>query len=165
MTQDRQPNARIVRTTDRPEFIPLVAAWRWEAFARDDGSSLEDVQAHVMESIAETGPPQTFVLLIDDQPVGTASFVAHDLEGRAELTPWLASVFVAPEARGRGHAAVLVAAVEAAAQAASVARLWLYTETAEHVYARIGWGRVENFAHHGRPAVLMVRDLSVRSEL
>jgi GNAT superfamily N-acetyltransferase len=82
--------------------------------------------------------PRTLVLLADGEPVGTASLVAHDLDERPDLTPWLAGMFVAPHARGQGHAARLIAAVEQEAAAASISTLWLYTNTAERVYARGG---------------------------
>jgi GNAT superfamily N-acetyltransferase len=88
---------------------------------------------------AETGPTQTFILLIDGEPVGTASLVAHDLDERPDLTPWLAGVFVAPKYRGRGYVGRLIAAVEQAGRSASIPTLWLYTNTAERVYARAGW--------------------------
>ncbi len=94
-------------------------------------------------STAASGPQQTFVLLVDEAPVGVASLVAHDLDSRPELTPWLAGVFVVPEARGRGHAAHLIAAVEAAGRAAAIPSLWLYTHSAERIYARVGWRTVE----------------------
>jgi N-acetylglutamate synthase-like GNAT family acetyltransferase len=61
---------------------------------------------------------------------------------RRDLTPWLASVLVLPPFRGRGHSATLVKHVEAVAAAASVGTLWLYTWTAEPLYARLGWRRV-----------------------
>ena len=39
-------------------------------------------------------------------------------------TPWLAGVFVSPEARGRGHVIHLIQAVEAACRAAASAVVW-----------------------------------------
>jgi len=85
--------------------------------------------------------------------------VAHDLNERPELTPWLAGVFVEPHARGRGHAARLIGAVEEASRAASVSTLWLHTNTAERIYARAGWLTVETIRHNGKPFAPMRRDL------
>ena len=50
--------------------------------------------------------------------------VAHDLDERPDETPWLAGVFVSPEARGRGHVIHLIQAVEAACRAAASAVVW-----------------------------------------
>jgi GNAT superfamily N-acetyltransferase len=139
--------------------VEVIARWRWEAFIRDT-EPFEDVLRRAQRT-ASMGLiiPRTLVLLIDDEPVGTASLAAHDLEERPDLTPWLAGVFVAPHARGRGYAAQLVAAVEGEARKASILTLWLYTNTAERIYARIGWQTVEIVLHNSRPFVLMRRDL------
>ena len=117
--------AVIVRTADRTDLVPVVARWLWEEFSRQSGRPLERVHERIAASTATCGPPQTFVLLVDDRPIGTASLVDHDLDTRPDLTPWLAGVFVVPEARGRGHAARLIGAVEAAGRAAAIPSLWL----------------------------------------
>ena len=103
--------------------------------------------------------PRTFVLVADGCPVGTASLVAHDLDERPDLTPWLAGMFVEPDARGRGYAGLLIGAVEAAARHAAISTLWLYTNSAERIYARAGWRTVEIFPRHGDMFALMRRDV------
>jgi N-acetylglutamate synthase-like GNAT family acetyltransferase len=101
---------------------------------------------------------------MDGEPIGTSSLVARDLDERPDLTPWLAGVFIVPEARGRGHVAHLIQAVEAACRSADIDTLWLYTAGSERVYARIGWHAVEVIQRQGRrPATLMRRDLSLQS--
>lgn len=152
-----QDNHAIVAIADRPDLVPVVARWRWDEFGRPAGRTLEQTEARVAASISPSGPPQAFVLLVDGDPVGTASLTATDLEERSDLTPWLASVFVVPDARGRGHAARLVAAVEAAARAAGIPTLWLYTNTAERTYAQIGWEAVETVERDGKDPVTLMR--------
>ena len=111
----------IVTTADRPDLAALTARWRWEAFFRGSGRPFDDILADAQKTAAAAQlMPRTFVLLMEGEPVGTASLVAHDLEERPDLTPWLAGVFVVPHARGRGYAARLVAAVEQAAAAAGI---------------------------------------------
>ncbi|WP_165694121.1 GNAT family N-acetyltransferase, partial [Teichococcus deserti] len=99
---------RVVTLRERPELGPQVAAWLWHAFWRENGESLETVLAVVGQSNAERGPQQSFVLLEDGAPAGTASLAAADLDERPELTPWLAGVYVRPESRRRGYGARLV---------------------------------------------------------
>ena len=150
----------LVSTSDRPDLVEITARWRWEAFFRKHGRSFEDVLAGARRTAAVAQKlPRTFVLVADAEPVGTASLVAHDLDERQDLTPWLAGVFVAPHVRGHGHAARLIAAVEAAAAAAGFPVLSLYTNTAERVYARAGWDRVETIQHNDKPYALMRRVL------
>lgn len=149
----------LVSTSDRPDLVQVTARWRWQSFFRDAAPFDDILQAARQTAAAARLIPRTLVLLVDDQPVGTASLTAHDLQERPDLTPWLAGVFVAPHARGQGYAARLIAAVEQEARAASIATLWLYTNTAERIYARAGWKTVETIAHDGKPFALMRRDL------
>ncbi len=149
----------IVTTSVRPDLVQVTARWRWEAFFRDT-DPFEDILEAARQTAALARPiPRTFVLLVDGEPVGTASLTAHDLDERPELTPWLAGLFVAPHARGRGYAAQLIAAVEQQARATSVPTLWLYTNTAERIYASIGWQAVETIQHKCNRFALMRRDL------
>ncbi|MGX7705801.1 GNAT family N-acetyltransferase [Methylobacterium sp. Gmos1] len=149
----------IVTVTEGSDLVPVTARWRWEAFARGQGRSLAEVTAAEAVGAAAPSMPRTFVLLADDEPVGMASLAAHDLETRPDLTPWLAGVFVAPHARGRGHAVRLVAAVEAEAMSRGIPTLWLYTRSAEGLYARIGWRNVETFPYREKMYALMRRDV------
>lgn len=153
----------IVGLRQRPDLVPQVAAWLWGAFWRDSGSSLEETLAVVAAPQAITGPQQSFVLLDDGLPAGTASLAAADLEERPGLTPWLArwlaGVFVRPEARGQGHGARLVRAVEAAARAAGAPQLWLYTGGDGALYRRLGWVVQERVAQGAGSVLLMRRTL------
>lgn len=149
----------IVSTTDRPDLVEITARWRWDAFFRD-AEPFEDVLKRAKRTSALACPiPRTLVLLVNDEPVGTASLTAQDLDERPDLTPWLAGVFVVPHARGQGFAGQLVAAIEQEARQASTSTLWLYTNTAERIYARAGWRTVEIVQHDGKPFALMRRDL------
>jgi GNAT superfamily N-acetyltransferase len=154
-------DCEIVRTVGQPQLESLVAGWLYEAFWRYDGYTLRDVSDFVTSATAVAGPNQCFVLLEGGTPVGTASLTNEDLAERPELTPWLAGVFVAPEARGRGLVRRLITAVEVAAQSAGHRALWLYTSQAERIYQRAGWNTVEVVGRPGkRPVALMRRDLA-----
>jgi GNAT superfamily N-acetyltransferase len=149
----------VVSTIDRPDLVKVTARWRWEEWLRGKEPFEDALQRAQRASALGLTIPQTLVLLVDDEPVGTASLTAHDLDERPDLTPWLAGVFVASHARGRGYAAQLVAAVEGEARKASISTLWLYTNTAERLYVRVGWRTVETVLHDGKPFALMRRDL------
>jgi GNAT superfamily N-acetyltransferase len=150
---------RIVRIADRPEFIPLVANWLWDAFWQPNGHRLEEVREILAEADAEVGTPQSFVLLAGEVPCGTASFMSADLEIRNDIGPWLAGVYVVPEARGQGCAQRLVAAVEEAARRAGHESLFLYTNDAQGFYDRLGWYAIGEAVDNDRPVTIMRRDL------
>lgn len=152
----------VVSTSERSDLVPEVARWLWDQWWRRDGHSFEQTLDAVRESVSARPMPRTFILLADGQPLGTASLAARDLDERPDLSPWLAGVFVLPAARRQGHAVRLVAAVEAECRAVSIPTLWLYTRTAERLYARNGWRTVESFQRNGNAHVLMRRDLFPR---
>ncbi len=155
-----QPLGRtIVTTAARPDLIDTAADWIWNAFWKKNGFSYDDIRALVVTSDAVIGPSQCLVLLVDGVPVGTAGLIHNDLSSRPELTPWLAAMYVRPEARGCGHALALIHAVETAAVTAGFTRLWLYTFTAEGLYRKAGWQTVEPIEENGAPATLMRREL------
>ncbi len=143
-------------------MAPLVAAWRVEAFfGYPGGYTVAEMTALILQPSA--GPREAFVLFAGDEPVGTAALIRSDLDSRPDLTPWLAGLFVQPAFRGRGYATALVRRVEEFAVAAGVSVIWLYTSTAEPLYARLGWERVGLEDERGEPVVLMRRQLSPRS--
>lgn len=158
LSNDIMPPA-IVNIATRPDLVPVVVGWLFQAFWRQEGYELADVVEALKQS-ALAGMPQSFVLIAGGEAAGTASFVAHDLDDRPDLTPWLAGVFVAPAHRGREYVAMLVKAVEQAAREAGAETLWLYTSTAEELYASAGWERAGTISHLGVPSALMRRNLS-----
>ncbi|WP_158813088.1 GNAT family N-acetyltransferase [Methylocapsa sp. S129] len=150
---------QVVSTSERPDLAPLVASWLWTEFWRAGGHSLQQTLEAVQTSVTAPRMPKTFVLLVDGEPVGTASLAESDLEERPDLTPWLAGVFVEPAARGQGLAATLIVAVEDQCRKISIPTLWLYTRRAEKVYLRAGWRTVQTVVHKDKPHALMRRDL------
>lgn len=154
----------IVTIDDRPDLAPIVAEWIYHEWGMDDGYSLEETIKYISAASPRSPIPQTFVLLVDDKPVGTSSFVADDLKERPDLTPWLASVYVVPEERKKGYVIPLIQVVERAAMHALVRTLWLHTENAKHMYAKSGWREVEVVERAGRlPVTLMRRDFVPQS--
>jgi len=150
--------ATIVSIREDPALIPVVAAWLWHEWGRRKGRTIEMVMARLSDRLAADFE-DTFVRLDNDVAVATASLVNADLDTRPDLSPWLASVFVDPPARGRGHAAALVRRVEDAARLAGVETLWLHTEHAPGLYAKLGWEAVGPEMDHQFAVTLMRRNL------
>ena len=148
----------LVTIAERPDLVEQVARWTWEAWGRAQGETLAERTRAIAGRTARLGLEQCFVALIDGTPAGTASLVARDTEARPDLSPWLASVYVAQHFRAAGIAPVLVKAVESAAWRAGFARLWLFTDGQVPLYVSLGWGEHGVLHDHGRPYVLMRRD-------
>jgi GNAT superfamily N-acetyltransferase len=144
---------------ERPDLAAPVARWLWEEWGRRKGRPFERTHGMIAARTARCGLEQCFVALQDGAPVGTASLAAEDADSRPDLSPWLASVFVAPAARGRGYGRLLVTAVECAARSSGFGTLWLFTDGAAGLYAALGWRDAGTVEDHGRTYTLMRRDL------
>jgi N-acetylglutamate synthase-like GNAT family acetyltransferase len=78
------------------------------------------------------------------------------MKSRPALTPWLAQLFVAPDARCGGVGAALVTAAIAHAGRCGFSKLYLYTSgTLPRYYARLGWDELEWIEYLGKERVVM----------
>ena len=87
--------------------------------------------------------------------LGGALLIDSDMKARPELTPWLAGVYVKVEERGRGIASRLVKRIVEEAEALGVPELYLYTDAAQSLYARLGWEVVEEMVYENLPVTVM----------
>ncbi|GAB4346736.1 MAG: GNAT family N-acetyltransferase [Candidatus Abyssubacteria bacterium] len=144
-----------------PEFIPALAAWHhaeW-AYLHDDDS----VERRIAEFQAEfetDGIPKTFVAVSKTTLLGSASLLPHDMDTRMDLSPWLASVFVAPEHRNRGIGSALIKHVMLEAARLGYRTIYLFTPDRAPLYARLGWSHHETLKYHGHQVEIMTIDLT-----
>jgi len=78
-----------------------------------------------------------------DEPLGTGALVERDMETHPELSPWLGGVYVTPIARRRGVASAIVPHVMGCAVDFGMRDLYLYTASAERLYGKLDWRRLE----------------------
>ncbi|MBW3597275.1 MAG: GNAT family N-acetyltransferase [Planctomycetes bacterium] len=140
----------------RPEFVPTLAAWHHAQWGELNPQNTLEARVERMQRSLHEGPiPSTFVAVEDDHPLGSASLVAHDLPTRPELTPWLASVFVAPEHRRRGIGSRLVQRVVEEAWRLQFETLYLFTLDQEKLYGELGWSPRERTDYNGFAITIM----------
>jgi len=72
-----------------------------------------------------------------------------------DLSPWLATLFVAPEHQNQGVGSALVERAVEEAQKLGVKTLYLFTWDREKLYARLGWSVIERSVYHGRQVTVM----------
>jgi N-acetylglutamate synthase-like GNAT family acetyltransferase len=141
---------------DRPEFLPVLAGWHHGEWGRlHPGDTVEKRAERMKTHLGKEQVPTTFVALAGGQPVGSASLVDYDMEGREDLTPWLASVYIAPEYRRRGVGSALVERVVEEARILGIETLYLFTWDQEQLYARLGWSVLERTEYKGERIVIM----------
>lgn len=100
------------------------------------------------------------VAVAEAQVVGLACLVAADIESHAHLTPWLATVLVAPHARRQGVGSALAERIASEAEALNVPDLFAFTFDKQALYTRLGWVHLEPAVYAGRPGSVMVRRLA-----
>ncbi|MEW5956978.1 MAG: hypothetical protein AB1801_04585 [Chloroflexota bacterium] len=89
---------RIEHLAEHPEAIPVLAAWEQQEWGHLlPEATFKTFISHFAQRITLHRLPQTFVAIAGPTPVGMASLDPHDMETRPELSPWLVSVYVAPE--------------------------------------------------------------------
>ena len=156
---------------DHPAFIPTLADWhhaQWSYLS--PGDSAECRIKRLQEHLGKKQIPTTFVAYNTtgdgtEIVVGSASLIAQDMDTRPELSPWLASVYVAAEHRRQGIGSALVRRVTGEAIALGVETLHLFTPDQAHFYARLGWTVLERCIYRGYPQVVMTVSLIAPSNL
>ena len=122
--------------------IPQLAKYshdEWRPVYDKAGMTLGDVVASYAQRVNTDTLPLALVAIYQDMVIGTGSLKLQDLDVRPQLTPWMGGLFVVKEHRGRGVATELIHRLIKEARRLSVKRLYLWTSSAEVLYANLGW--------------------------
>ena len=129
------------------------------------GWTLDDATRELAAHAGREPPPTTLVAFDGDAPVGSVSLVEVDAPEFADRAPWLASLWVRPESRGRGIGGALVDAAVHLAGAHGWSRLHLFTPAHGDWYAARGWQRLERRLLAGVPVEILTIDTGLRRGL
>jgi len=126
---------------DTPEHVDQLADWhhaQWQHLYTD--WTHEVAKAELLEHAKSRTLPATLVLTEDDMLQGSVSLMETDADALAHIgSPWLASLFVKPEARGKGHGARLVKSMMQHAENIALKELFLFTPEHKSFYEQQGW--------------------------
>ena len=143
------------------DAIPELARWHhaeWAAITPH--LSVADRAAGFRARARRGVIPTAFVAVLGADVVGLACLVECDIESHQHLTPWLASVLVAPEHRGRGIGSALCERTTEEARILGIKKLYLFTFNRQRLYARLGWSALEDTLYAGAPGTIIVRALA-----
>lgn len=146
---------QIMNLKEIPGHLEMLANWHQEqwSYFNPQGTlagRIERMKSHLLPEFI----PTTFVAM-DQELFGSAAIVEHDMDTRKDLSPWLASVFVAPEFRRQGIGSELVRHVMEHARLNQIQRLYLFTPDREAFYAKLGWEMFENTKYRGYAVTIM----------
>jgi GNAT superfamily N-acetyltransferase len=147
----------IVDLREAPQHIGQLARWhhrQWADLYPDE--SVSDCFNDLQRSLGASWLPSTFVALDGTRLLGSASLVVCDMHTHPELSPWVASVYVASECRGQGIGAALIRHIMEHARAAGVAALYLFTPSSEDFYRKLGWRLLRREPYQGVEVGIMV---------
>lgn len=145
----------IVNLKQCAEYLPRLARWHQSEWAcLNPGQSLEDRIEKMQAYLNEDFIPSTFAAL-DDDVLGSAAIIECDMETRKALSPWLASVYVAPEHRNKGVGSDLVKYVMRKACDQGYKKLYLYTPDQRDFYQRLGWQVLETLKYQDTDVTIM----------
>ena len=144
---------------NHPDFIAVCASWAFGQWGCQSGGSFERAKKRFTEGANKTNIPLTLVAIADGKPAGMISLWESDFEGRPDISPWLASVYVHPFHRKNGIALSLVKRLEAEAKRLGYKKLYLVTEESKGLYEKNGWQEMDQVTTHYGNASLMAKAL------
>lgn len=128
----------------RPDFFDTVADRIWRAWWKEDGHPLGYIAGRLRENIEIAPVPFALVAHNGETFLGTASVIASDLAQRPQFTPWVAAVWVEPQARRHGIGAALVDRATRDGFALGFGQLYLCARAQRSgFYERLGWMVIE----------------------
>ena len=139
--------------------IPTVAGWQQQEFGYlSPAGTVEQRMERLSIARDRASLPISLVAFTEDQDlVGSASVTAATLTHK-HLSPWLSSVVVPAEHRGKGIASKLALAAVAEARRLGFDKIHLFTPRNEQLYARLGWATFDRTEINSVAVYLMMRD-------
>ena len=134
---------RIEYLADHPGLAPTLARWHYHEW-QDliPNWSYETALEELLTHRHRVAIPTTLVGFRGDVLVGSVSLLIEDVAEWRHLTPWVASVYVVPSARGTGVGSRLVRDAVAVAGQLGVKTVYLLTPGQAEFYRRLGWSEV-----------------------
>ncbi len=164
-------NVRFEPLWGHAHLAPVLAAWHHAEFGHlyDPRVWNLEIATLELEAMADPGSSDiTWIAFDGDIPdehnvLGSVSLIgSDDLTGFEHLTPWLASLYVAPRGRGRRLGSALVDLVLDAAARLGHPYVHLFTAGQEGFYLDRGWRPLADREQRGHRATVMARATAPR---
>jgi N-acetylglutamate synthase-like GNAT family acetyltransferase len=146
---------QILDLREEPQHIHILAEWhhhQWSSLNPD--GSLEKRIAKMQDYLSDDFVPSTLIAKTD-KLLGSAAIVENDMDTKPELTPWLASVFVAPQYRNQGIGSQLVKQLMDEAKQAGIETIYLFTPDQVNFYQKLGWEVFSSEEYRGHSVTVM----------
>jgi N-acetylglutamate synthase-like GNAT family acetyltransferase len=117
-----------------------------------------------LEKITSSGSQFQVIMKLDGELIGTGGIYHHvSLMDRIprfhSYKNWLALIYTLPNVRQNGYGKMLCDFIEKQAKQIEIDVLYLYTDTAENLYKRLGWETLERVNYAERIVIVMKKHL------
>lgn len=117
-----------------------------------------------MANCSPDGIPFHLLLLANGEPVATGGIhttvsIMKTCPRFEKYTYWLALVYTDPQHRNMGYGRMLCQKIEAIARERLAEDIYLFTHTAEPMYAKLDWKVLEEVQHKGNLVAVMHKSL------
>lgn len=156
---------KVVALAEHPHHWQTAAEWSFTAWQHE--FLTDTVQTYLDQYSLAASKPEKLIEIyaaIDshDNLLGVATLVDDDeLPDAPEPGPWLAAVFVTPDARKFGAGSALVERVVSRTRELGYSKLYLYTEHAQAWYLDKGWTEIRDTVFLGLHHTVMQLDLVI----
>jgi len=145
----------IIDLKNAADCLPMLARWHQKEWSYlNPGETIEQRKQRMQAYLNKNFIPSTYVAR-DKSLLGSAAIVENDMTNQTALSPWLASVFVAPEHRKKGIGTKLVRHIMAQAKQQGIKILYLYTPDQYLFYEKLGWQIHSTVQYHGHQVTIM----------
>ena len=154
---------KVASLAEYPHHWQLAAQWSFDAWRHEFPS--DTVQTYLDQYALAASESEKLIEVftaIDSQDnlLGVATLVDDDeLPDAPEPGPWLAAVFVTPDARKFGVGSALVEHVVNRARELGYPKIYLYTEHQENWYASKSWTKIRDIVFLGLHHTVMQLEL------
>lgn len=147
----------IASIADHHDLVETIGKWHWNEWGHvDPDGTLETWIERLANRTGRDTIPTTYVALSDGGDLlGSVSLVDCDMETRPDLWPWLAGLFVRPDARNCGVGSALVTYATKKVREMGIQTLYLYTSSSESLYSKLGWSTIDREGYESKNVAIM----------
>jgi GNAT superfamily N-acetyltransferase len=150
----------IVNLKKTREYFDIIAEYHQKEWAHlYDGETLDGRKIRMQSYFSDDFVPSLFVAKNDNSIIGTASIKKYDLSTDEGFTPWMSSIFIFPKHRKKGYSKTLVKHLMEQAKLNDINKMYLYTEDADGLYAKLGWKTLSKRQCQGHDIIVMEAEL------
>jgi GNAT superfamily N-acetyltransferase len=132
----------IIEISERPDLIGKAVDYFWKCWGNND--NFKFYQDCILNSLdKKKSLPKFFILLNDNEIIGSYALVTNDMISRQDLYPWLACLFVNPDHRNKGIAELLLNHGLQETKNKGFDSLYLSSDL-ENFYEKKGWVHIAN---------------------